>query len=122
MSGSSSAIAAKSQRIAGKGVSAGDLLDPEKLLRLRRSAKRTSPQLLATIEMYLSETGIAVSAFGASVMNDAGFVQGLRSGRQAKPETAAKVISYIAGCPRLQAARSARVRGQGAGMAAGAIA
>ncbi len=122
MSRSNQAIAALGRDIAGKGTSAADLLDPEKLQRLRRSARRTGSQLLATIEMYLSETGIAVSAFGTSVMNDAGFVQGLRSGRQAKPETAAKVISYIAGCPRLQAARSASARRQVPGMVEGAVA
>lgn len=96
--------------IVAKAGASADLLDPEKLTRLKRSAKRTSPQLLATIERYLTATGIAVSAFGTKAMNDAGFVQGLRAGRQCKPETAAKVISHIKRCPLLQAARMVQAR------------
>lgn len=87
-----------------------DLLSPQHLRRLGRLTQSNGSVLLSTIEGYLQKTGTKMSAFGVQAMNDAGFVQGLRGGRQCKPETAEKVIAYITRCPLLQAARGSRSR------------
>jgi hypothetical protein len=51
--------------------------------------------LLAEIEAFLAETGMAPTTFGAA-MGDRHFVRQLRSGRRVWPETADKARSVMA--------------------------
>ena len=51
--------------------------------------------LLSTIERHLRNSGIAPTRFGREAVNDPRFVLDLRNGREPRPTTVARVITYI---------------------------
>lgn len=55
-----------------------------------------STALLARIKEFQIQTGISDTAIGLAAVNDGKFVSELRAGRRCWPETADKVLAYIA--------------------------
>ena len=53
-------------------------------------------QLLAAIEEFCEREGMAPTTFGRKALNDAGFVGGLRAGRQVRAATLDKVRRFLA--------------------------
>lgn len=51
--------------------------------------------LLRGIERYLRRSGVSASAFGRAVMKDPAFVRQLRNGRELRPETIARIESFL---------------------------
>ena len=51
--------------------------------------------LLAGVEKYLRRNGMAAARFGREVMGDAGFVFGLRRGREPRAATVARVLAWL---------------------------
>ena len=56
--------------------------------------------LLYRVEAHLRRSGLSQTRFGRTVMKDPAFVRQLRNGRQARPETAARVLAWIEAAER----------------------
>ena len=52
--------------------------------------------LLRAIEVYLWRTGISMTRFGREAIGDPKLIPMLRRGRQLRPATMKRVLSYIA--------------------------
>jgi hypothetical protein len=52
--------------------------------------------LLRQIEKFLRETGMPWTRFGRLAAHDPRFVEDLRNGRTPRPETAARITSFMA--------------------------
>ncbi len=52
--------------------------------------------LLARIDQFKADTGMSDTAIGLGALKDGKFVTELRAGRRCWPETAEKVLSYLA--------------------------
>lgn len=51
--------------------------------------------LLADVESFLEESGMTPTAFGAQALNDPTLVREMRSGRECKRATRAKIREFI---------------------------
>lgn len=51
--------------------------------------------LLTRISRHLRDFGIKETSFGRRALGDPNFVRQLRSGRQLRPRTIARVVSYL---------------------------
>ena len=51
--------------------------------------------LLRRIERHLRQSGMAATRFGREAVNDPRFVQDLRTGREPRTGTAARVAAYL---------------------------
>ena len=53
--------------------------------------------IYTTIRKHLKDTGQDPSKFGKAAINDPALISTLRNGRELRPKTEAKILSYIEG-------------------------
>lgn len=51
--------------------------------------------LLQTIERHLRSSGVPPTRFGRDAVGDPRLIGDLRNGREARPETAARILAFI---------------------------
>lgn len=51
--------------------------------------------LLQTIERHLRRSGVSPTRFGRDAVGDPRLIGDLRNGREARPETAARIFAFI---------------------------
>lgn len=51
--------------------------------------------LLQTIERHLRTSGVSPTRFGRDAIGDPRLIGDLRNGREARPETAARILAFI---------------------------
>lgn len=63
--------------------------------RVAEFAGKNNVHLLRNVEKYLKASNVAPTRFGRDVVGDPRFVFDLRNGREPRPKTTARVLTYL---------------------------